>query len=74
MNLIGVSYTTKLARHYFNKGDQSRDKVLILKASLAGYLDLPQAAQYNASKFGVRGLFCNLRKDPLSRVNLIAPW
>lgn len=74
VNLIGVAYTVKLARHYFNKGDASRDKALILKASLAAYLDLPRACQYNASKFGVRGMLCNLRKSDLSRVNLLAPW
>ncbi|KAF1809091.1 NAD(P)-binding protein [Eremomyces bilateralis CBS 781.70] len=74
VNIIGVSYTVKLARHYFNKEDASRDKVLILKASLAGYLDLPGATQYNAYKFGVRGFLCNLRKSDLSRVNLLAPW
>lgn len=74
VNIIGVAYTVKLARHYFNKGDASRDKIIILKASLAGYLDLPRALQYNASKFGVRGMLCNLRKSDLSRVNLLAPW
>ncbi|KIV99232.1 uncharacterized protein PV09_09096 [Verruconis gallopava] len=74
VNTIGVAYTVKLARHYFNKGDQSRDKVLILKASLAGYLDLPGATQYNASKYSVRGMLCNLRKSDLARCNLLAPW
>jgi NAD(P)-dependent dehydrogenase (short-subunit alcohol dehydrogenase family) len=74
VNIIGVAYTVKLARHYFNKGDASRDKSLILKASLAGYLDLLGATQYNTSKFAVRGMFANLRHAPLSRVNLLAPW
>lgn len=74
VNIIGVAYTVKLARHYFNKGDQSRDKALILKASLAGYLDLGGATQYNASKYGVRGMLSSLRKSDLSRVNLLAPW
>ena len=74
VNIVGVAYTIKLARHWFNKGDASRDKSLILKASLAGYLDLPGATQYNGSKYGVRGFFCNLRKSDLARCNLLAPW
>lgn len=60
--------------HYFNKQDASRDKCLILKASLAGYLDLPGATQYQSAKYGVRGLMCNLRRAGRMRVNLIAPW
>lgn len=74
VNIVGVAYTIKLARHWFAKGDQSRDKSLILKASLAGYLDLPGATQYNGSKYGVRGFFCSLRKSDLARCNLLAPW
>lgn len=76
INLIGVVYTSKLAMHYFGKqaDHADRDKCLILKSSLAGYLDLLGAPQYNVSKFGVRGLMCNLRRLDRMRVNLIAPW
>lgn len=49
----------------------------MLKASLAGYLDLPGSPLYNISKFGVRALMRNLRwtswHDSI-RVNVVAPW
>lgn len=76
VNLTGVLYTTKLAFHYLRR-QPDRDRCLILKSSLAGYMDLPGMVQYNTSKFGVRGLFSNLRNTSLKqgvRVNLVAPW
>lgn len=82
VNLIGVLYTVKLALHYFrrqhalNKGDPL-DQVLVLQGSLAGYLDLPGAIQYTASKFGLRGMMRALRKTEHAhniRVNYIGPW
>lgn len=54
-----------------------QDRSLILKASLAGYLDLVGAPQYNSSKFFVRGLMRSLRQSEIMygiRVNVIAPW
>lgn len=74
INYIGVLYTTKLALHYFAKQDESRDKCLIIKGSLASYLDLPGGIEYQSSKFGVRGLMCCLRTTGRVRVNLLAPW
>ncbi len=82
VNLAGVFYTTKLALHYFQlKGpsestDQGR-KNIILISSLAGYVELPYLGDYQASKFGVRGLFKALRNNlgPMGiRMNLVAPW
>ena len=60
--------------HYFSKQGESRDKCLIIKGSLASYLDLPGGAEYQSSKFGVRGLMCCLRTSGIMRVNLLAPW
>ncbi|OQU97178.1 hypothetical protein CLAIMM_03153 [Cladophialophora immunda] len=79
VNLMGLLYTVKLAIHYFRRqplGD-SRDRCLILKSSLAGYVDLPGSIQYNSSKFGVRGILRSLRTTSWKeniRVNLVAPW
>jgi short-subunit dehydrogenase len=56
VNLIGVLYTVKLALHYFywqhaqNKG---LDQVLILSRSMAGYLTIPGALEYGASKSAI---------------------
>lgn len=72
-----MHYTAKLATHYLSKNTASTDRVLIMTASLAGYLDMPGAPQYGASKWGVRGLMHSLRRTlPASsiRVNIIAPW
>lgn len=73
IGLIGTAYTTKLALHYFGKSEAS-DKCLILKASIAGYFDLPGGISYQTVKFGVRGLMRSLRHTGLCRVNVIAPW
>jgi len=82
INLTGVFYTTRLALHYFQlKGsDESTNpgkKSVILISSLAGYLELPWTADYQASKYGVRGIFKALRNNVSAmgvRMNLIAPW
>jgi NAD(P)-dependent dehydrogenase (short-subunit alcohol dehydrogenase family) len=82
VNLTGVLYTIKLALFYFrkqhaaNKGE-ALDQNLILQGSLAGYLDLPGALQYSASKYGLRGVLKDLRRTEHQynvRVNYIAPW
>lgn len=77
INLIGVSYTAKLAIHYLARNKEGSDRCLIMTSSLAGYLDLPGSPQYNAAKFGVRGLMRALRRTGSAtnmRVNIIAPW
>lgn len=79
VNLLGSAYTSKLALHYFRRQpfDEARDRCLILKASIAAYADQPGSPQYNASKWGSRGLMRSFRrvlwKEGI-RVNLVAPW
>jgi NAD(P)-dependent dehydrogenase (short-subunit alcohol dehydrogenase family) len=79
VNLYGVMYTTKLAFHYFQKHplDDKHDRCLIVQTSLAAYLDLPGAMQYQVSKYGGRGLMACIRRttgvDGV-RVNTICPW
>ncbi|OQV06044.1 hypothetical protein CLAIMM_10682 [Cladophialophora immunda] len=48
INLLGVMYTLKLARHYFMKHplDAEHDRCLIVNASLVGFLDVPGIPQY----------------------------
>ena len=43
IDLLSTMYTTKLALHYFKNTPESdsHDKCLILKSSMAGYVDLP---------------------------------
>ncbi|VUC23914.1 unnamed protein product [Clonostachys rosea] len=79
VNLLGSAYTSKLALHYFRRQPfaETRDRCLILKASIAAYADQPGSPQYNASKWGSRGLMRSLRrvlwKEGIG-VNLVAPW
>ncbi|EHY52470.1 hypothetical protein ABEF95_014906 [Exophiala dermatitidis] len=82
VNLTAVMYTIKLALHYFrrqnamNRGEPL-DQVLVLQGSLAGYVGLPGAPQYQASKYGLRGVFKSLRLTEWQhsiRVGYIAPW
>ncbi len=69
-------YTAKLAMHYFNqqRHDPNYDPCLILKSSLAGYIDLSGTPLYQTAKYGVRGLMHNLRRLDYMRVCVIAPW
>jgi NAD(P)-dependent dehydrogenase (short-subunit alcohol dehydrogenase family) len=84
VNLTGVFYSTHLALHYFKKTAKSGNlssKQLILMSSLAGYVPLDRVADYNASKFGVRGMWKAIRHSttilgddaPPFRSNLVAP-
>jgi len=79
VNLKGLLYTTKLATHYFRrfqKRDGASDRCLILKSSVAGFVDWPKALQYPASKAGVRVLMKCLRRTVWKhgiRVNVVAP-
>lgn len=60
VNLMGVYYTAHLALFYFKQTATSGDaasKQLILISSLAGYVTLSNVADYNASKYGVRGFW-----------------
>lgn len=79
VNLNGVVYTTKLALHYFSRlpDERSRDRCLILQGSIAGFVDQPGSPQYNAAKYGLRGMMRSLRRVSAQngvRVNYIAPW
>jgi len=80
VNLTGVYYSTNLALHYFAKGRPKEDgekKHILFISSLAGYIELPLVADYQASKFGVRGLWKAIRGAGGMfggvRTNLIAP-
>jgi hypothetical protein len=79
VNLIGVMYTVKLARHYFMKHPLNidHDRCLIFNSSMAGFMDMPGTLQYMASKWGCRGMMRCLRRTTTIdgvRANLIAPW
>ena len=75
VNLLGTTYTSKLAMHYFNKQrDTEGEQCLILVSSIMGFLNTSGSPTYSASKFGVRGLMGCLRHFGVGRVNLIAPW
>ncbi|KAK4630963.1 5'-hydroxyaverantin dehydrogenase [Fulvia fulva] len=78
-NLIGTAYTAKLANLYLPRqpSGEDRDRCLIFTASMAGYMDQAGSPQYDASKWGVRGLLRSIRTTGPAqgvRVNLIAPW
>ena len=79
VDLIGVMYTLKLARHYFMKHprDSYHDRCLIVNASLVGFLDVPGIPQYMTSKWGCRGLMRCIRRTSAVdgvRMNLTGPW
>ncbi|EME86063.1 uncharacterized protein MYCFIDRAFT_40006 [Pseudocercospora fijiensis CIRAD86] len=79
VNFIGLFYTVKLALFYLPKQPEAddRDRCIIMTGSLASYLDMSGSPQYNATKWGVRGLMHSIRRtgpDQGIRINLVAPW
>ena len=83
INLTGAMYTIKLALHHFRRQNAQQPPSspkrfdLILQGSLAGYLDLPGAPEYSATKFAMRGIMRDLRRTEWQhniRVNYIGPW
>lgn len=79
VNIRGVFYTTRLATHYFkrfHRRNEVTDGCLILKGSMAGYIDWPKSRQYPASKAAVRDLMKCMRHTSQQdgiRVNVVAP-
>ncbi|KAF9882913.1 hypothetical protein FE257_004894 [Aspergillus nanangensis] len=75
VNLNGLLYTTKLAGWNFKRHHSDpRDGCLILVGSIMGYIDTKSSSVYSATKFGVRGIMCCLRRKANFRINSIAPW
>jgi 5'-hydroxyaverantin dehydrogenase len=83
-NIIGVTYTTYLAMHYFrvlalnlNTGPLPPFKRTILfMSSLAAYRNIPGWADYSMAHFAVRGLFKSMRYVVQKwgiRMNSLAP-
>lgn len=89
INLLGTFHSAHLALYYFRKTlssssekteSQNPSKQLIFVSSLAGYVPLNNVCDYQATKFGVRGIWKSLRRsvdilasDTPFRTNLIAP-
>lgn len=90
VNLTGVVYTTHLALFYLQRNPNSapanpkcdpaqthRDRHLLLISSIAGFLPLPGASLYGASKHAVLGLYRSLRATSFAhgvRVNVVCPY
>ena len=90
VNLTGVVYTTHLALFYLQRNPNSapanpkcdpdqthRDRHLLLVSSIAGFVPLPGAALYGASKHAVLGLYRSLRTTSFAhgiRTNIICPY
>ncbi|TFL02059.1 hypothetical protein BDV98DRAFT_592554 [Pterulicium gracile] len=74
INLHGTLYTTKLALHSFMRQngtdgpkESQEDTSLTLIGSGAAFLDCPRGPQYEATKWGARGIMHTLRRTVL-------PW
>ncbi|QDS76216.1 hypothetical protein FKW77_008508 [Venturia effusa] len=79
VNILGVLYTTKLALHYFSKSSlPPHEKCLILKSSVAGYIDLPNAAGYQTRRalgvmprFKIESGYVDLEADDYAKGHLL---
>ncbi|KAK3713962.1 hypothetical protein LTR37_008212 [Vermiconidia calcicola] len=84
VNLTGTYFTMSLAQHYFARSPPHPAKQMLFIASMAAYnqsTDPALSFDYSASKFGVRGLFHQVRRPELAatrfggaRFNLLAPF
>ena len=90
VNLTGVLYTVHLALYYLPRNPNSapvspksnpeqihRDRHILLLASVAGFISIPNQLLYGVSKHGVVGLYRCLSGSAFVhgvRVNLIAPY
>ena len=84
VNLTGTYYTMALAAHYFARSPPHPGKQMLFVSSMAGYHQSKAptlSADYTASKFGVRGLFHQVRRTELeqsrfggARFNMLAPF
>ena len=84
INLTGTYYTMALAQHYFARSPPHPAKQMLFISSMAGYNQSKSpvvSADYAASKFGVRGLFHQVRRPELgpsrfggARFNMLAPF
>lgn len=74
VNLIGAMFTIRLALNHFLRRPEidPREKCLILKSSLAGYLD--SRPSYGSAKAGLRAVMRSLRHRGTCRINIVAPW
>ena len=84
INLTGTYYTMVLATHYFVNSPPNPAKQMLFISSMAGYNQSKSpriSADYTASKFGVRGLFHQVRRPEVAashfggaRFNMLAPF
>lgn len=85
ISIIGTLYTVTAAMRYGMGIHQQEsvaersDKSVTMLGSMAGYSGTPLQADYNASKYGIRGIFRSLLDDSKAsscpvRVNVIAPY
>jgi NAD(P)-dependent dehydrogenase (short-subunit alcohol dehydrogenase family) len=76
INLVGTTYVTKCAIHYFNKWPETQSQI-VLTASAASFFPAPPIHMYCAAKSGVLGLMRALRYEMSDRnvtINAVAPW
>lgn len=81
ISIVGTLYTVTAAMRYgmgLHQPKQS-DKSITMLGSMAGYSGTPLQADYNASKYGIRGIFRSLLDDSQAascpvRINIIAPY
>ncbi|KAF2995962.1 hypothetical protein E8E14_002796 [Neopestalotiopsis sp. 37M] len=76
INLVSHLYASKLAFHYFKKG-QPGPRQIVYTGSAASYIDTAPLYQYGAAKAGTLGLMRAFRQTAQKvdvSVNMVAPW
>ncbi|ORY72427.1 hypothetical protein BCR35DRAFT_282162 [Leucosporidium creatinivorum] len=77
VNLIGASYTTRLAFYHLQKNPSTGLKSLVLLGSMSSFFGIPLAPMYSMSKHAMMGLFRSLyySAQPIGiNVNIVCPW
>ncbi|BGP14523.1 hypothetical protein JCM10213_005188 [Rhodosporidiobolus nylandii] len=76
VNVVGASYTLKLAFFHL-KNNPATDKSIIILGSMASFFGLPGAPLYSTSKHAVLGLMRSTAYDAAVygiRLNIVNPW
>ncbi|GAA5829446.1 hypothetical protein JCM11251_005055 [Rhodosporidiobolus azoricus] len=77
INVVGVSYTVKLAFFHLRNNLNREGKNIVILGSMASYFGLPGAPYYSMSKHAVLGLMRSLYYDAGVHgigINVVNPW
>ncbi|ORY72435.1 hypothetical protein BCR35DRAFT_307723 [Leucosporidium creatinivorum] len=77
INLLGASYTARLAFYHLKKNPSTGLKSIVLLGSMSSFFGIPMAPMYSMSKHAMIGLFRSLYHSATPagiNINIVCPW